>query len=107
MSTRTINDPGSADLFEGMHARSFPRTLSDGTPRVVASSTSGSASPILRTVLKFTLAFRMSQAEISRRHHTLDFQTFLIFIEFLLCIAPSHPEQRQQLLHSLEVTARW
>jgi hypothetical protein len=33
----------------------------------------------------------MSQAEISRRHHTLDFQTFLIFIEFLLCIAPSHP----------------
>jgi len=51
-------DPGQV----GTHAGSFPRTLSEGAPYAVLSSTPGNAKPIFRTASKLIVLFGMGES---------------------------------------------
>src|SRR5260370_12718848 len=64
----TPRESGSADLLMARHAKSLPRTFTDGDPYIVPSSTSGNSSASLRTVSKviFFLGTEMLSAPIDR-----------------------------------------
>src|SRR5271167_1951927 len=55
-SMRMTRESGSAERLTGTHARSFPLTLSAGSPYAVPSFTPVNLRPMFRTTSKSTLA---------------------------------------------------